>query len=80
MSTIDDKKLMEDTSHAPTHQHRLILVITRALVTRNSKILEALEINKTSTSAITILLIAVIILVAPDLNYYFISIIINVHY
>ena len=67
MSTIDDKKLMEDTSHAPTHQHRLILVITRVLVTRNSKILEALEINKTSTSAIKILLIAVIILVPQTL-------------
>jgi len=56
VSTINDEKLMEDTSHAPTHQHRLILVVTRALVTRNSKILEALEINKTSTSAITILM------------------------
>lgn len=77
MSTI---KKMGGTSHAPTHQHRLILVITRELVTRNSKILEALEINKTSTSAIKILLIAVIILVPPDLNYYFISININVHY
>ena len=67
MSTIDDKKLMEDTSHAPTHQHRLILVITRLLETRNSKILEALEINKTSTSAITILLKLVITLVAQTL-------------
>lgn len=67
MSTIDDKKLMEDTSHAPTHQHRLILVINKVLITRNSKILEALEINKTSTSAINILLIAVIILVPQTL-------------
>ncbi len=67
MSTIDDKKLMEDTSHAPTHQHRLILVLTRLLETRNSKILEALETNKTSTSAITILLKLVITLVLQTL-------------
>ena len=65
MSTIDDIKLMEDTSHAPTHQHRLILVITRVLET--SQLLEALEINKTSTSAITILLKLVITLVAQTL-------------
>ncbi len=65
MSTIDDIKLMEDTSHAPTHQHRLILVITRVLET--SKLLEALEINKTSTSENSILLILVITLVPQTL-------------
>jgi hypothetical protein len=65
VSTIDDIKLMEDTSHAPTHQHRLILVITRVLET--SKLLEALEINKTSTSENSILLILVITLVPQTL-------------